>query len=513
MKPLIKKTALTIAVASLLSLSACNDNNTDSTPLNKSTSGVITGFGSVFINGVEYETDDASFVVDGVEGGEELLALGMVVSLSGVDDGDGTGNALSIEFENDVEGVVINSTIDANNIGTLNIMGVTVHVDEDTVFESKADAILTASDIVAGNIIEVSGHSSGDGDVWATRLEVKSSAKEDGKEMEVKGTVSSLDETNETFVLGSLTINYSDAEVELDDDVTSLADDMFVKVKSDVGIVDDALVASKIELKDGGKKKIKHKHHDDEVELQGIITAVTSSTLIEVNGHAVILSDTTRYVHGSAAIAAVGLKVKIKGDLNDNGDFVANKVMFKPSGDVKMEGKISATDVASNTITVFGVPLTLNNSALVKDDREDDDLGDDEENVKYKFGVDDLAVDNWVKVKAHTNKDGNLIVSKMTRKTFEAGDDQELEGKLSYDTVSKQYYVAGINVDLSNSGFTPVDGNKVEFKGVFENGAFIVTEGEEKEEDEHYISGKDDDKDDKKEDKHDDDDNSNHQDD
>jgi len=495
MKRTFKKTVLAVAVTSVFGLSSCSDNEKQSaidTPITKSTSGVITGFGSVFINGVEYETDDASFVIDGVEGGEELLKLGMVVSLSGSASDNGTGTAVSIEFDDDIEGVVISTSLTPDGTGLLNIMGVEVTIDEDTVFESKSDNVLTISDIVAGNIVEVSGHSSGDGKVWATRIEVKSDAKEEGKEMEVEGTISNIDETATTFVLGTLTVNYADAELKLNKDITSLANNLFVEVKSTEGIVDGILIASKIELENDGKKPLFHDDNDEAVELEGVITNVVSSTEIEVNGHTVILSESTDYVHGSAEIAAVGMKIKIKGDVNTDGQLLANKVIFKPSGDLRLAGKISATDIDANTVTIFGKAITLSNSTLVKDDRDDDDLAAGENNVKYKFGVDDLAVGDWIKVKAYTNKDGGLTATKMIRKSVEEGQLEKLEGKLSLDATTSTFFISGIVLDLSSlTEVTPVDGEKVELKGNFENGIFTASEGEAKEKDEHYIPGND----------------------
>lgn len=489
----LKKTALALAVTGILGLSGCiADKTTNEVPVDKTTSGVITGFGSVFINGIEYETDDASFVVDGVTGDESLLKLGMVVSLKGSASADGTGDALSIEFDDDVEGIVISKDL-ADGLGTINIMGVTVTVDEDTVFESKEDTIVSASDIAVGNIIEVSGHSSGDGSVWATRIEVKSAAKVSGKDMEVKGTITGLDTVAETFTLGSITVDYSAAVLK---DELTIADDLYVEVKSADGLNDSgALIASKIELEDEGEKSLEHEDGDDEVELEGVITKRVSDTEIEVNGHTVLLAASTRYAHGSATVTAVGMKIKVKGDVNANGDLVAKKVIFKPTGDLRLAGRIEATDVAMNTVTIFGVKIILGNSTMVKDDRDDDDLGNDSENVKYKFGVDDLAVGDWIKVKAYTNKDGGLTATKMERETKDADEDAKLVGKLTLATGTTDYYVAGIKVDISALEGLVTD-SKVELKGSFENAVFTATEGESKDADEHYVGGEGEDEDD-----------------
>ncbi len=247
-----QKSVMAVSLLTVLGLSGCGGDNessieTQSSPINKSISGVITGFGSVFINGVEYETDGARFIVDGVEGDESLLKLGMLVSLNGSVNSDGvTGTALEIKFDDDVEGVVL-----ANNFAkdkTLNIMGLTVHIDDDTVFESNAAEIIDMASIVEGNVIEVSGYSTGDGNILATRLEVKKSSYEAGDVIEVKGNISDLTAT--TFMIGALTINYELAS--LDNNLSNgLTEGLLVEVKSRDALNEaQQLVAYEIEAKE-----------------------------------------------------------------------------------------------------------------------------------------------------------------------------------------------------------------------------------------------------------------------
>lgn len=45
-------------------------------------SGPITGFGSVFVSGTEYETTDTSMMVDGQPGGQHNLKQGMLVRVT-----------------------------------------------------------------------------------------------------------------------------------------------------------------------------------------------------------------------------------------------------------------------------------------------------------------------------------------------------------------------------------------------------------------------------------------------
>ncbi len=490
MRNMMKKSALAIAVAASLGLVACVDKDDSDkanvAPVNKTTSGVITRFGSVYINGVKYETDGADVVIDGVASDESLLKLGMVVSLSGTDLGNGTGNAMTIDFEDEVEGVVLNVSnypVD----GTLNIMGLTIQTDGDTVFESIDDSMLTIADVEEGNIIEVSGYALDNGVVFATRLEVKKTRLVSGDKIEVKGHIASPI-TDTTFMIGDLTVDYSSAVFE---DMTAdmIAENLLVEVKSNTGFGDtNELLATKIELKSNGKRDYQYDNDDEEVEVEGIISDVVSNTEIKVNGVTVLLDSSTRLVHGNEATLAVGLKVKLEGRIDDNGILVANKLVFKPSGDVEMNGEIESIDIANKSITLFGLTVTLDNSTMVKDDRDD---VDESELIKYQFGVDDLAVGDWVEIKAFKNASGGLTATKAERETREAGERAELEGKISaVDAVMFTMVVAGIDVDYSSQAIlSPEVGMKADLKGSFLEGVFTVSSGKIKQYDEFYIDG------------------------
>lgn len=67
--------------------------------------GPITGFGSIFVNGVEFQTSGATIIIDGSPASEGDLKKGMVVTVQGTIDGD-TGIATTILAESAVKGPV-----------------------------------------------------------------------------------------------------------------------------------------------------------------------------------------------------------------------------------------------------------------------------------------------------------------------------------------------------------------------------------------------------------------------
>lgn len=469
----------TLAVAAALGLSGClQGEDTATNPLAKPdvvTSGVITGFGSVFINGVEYETDTAAFNIDDIAGAESQLKVGMYITLQGSVNADGsTGTAASIQFDHDVDGMV-----QANNIavdGTLNIMGQIVTVDANTRFESHVATILSPADIGINNIVEVSGYSAGNGNIYATRIEVKSEAAIAGEEVEMKGIVSNLSAS--TFTIGAMTVDFTSAQMDGFSDI-ALADGMYVKVKSIDGLNQNgALVASKVKLKDAEGKHEK-RAENEEMEVEGVITAIPDNTgTFEVNGQKAILAADVEIEGGQLADLLSNTKVAIEGKYDANGNFIIEQIKLHEEGDLKFSGYVEATNVANNTITLFGKDIKVNNFTVVEDER--DESGNTP--VRY-FGVDDISVGDSVEVKFYEDgTTGELVATELSR-----DDDQyaglasrmvELEGVVDSLDSNGNPVISGISVDLgtANTGLTVAVGDELELKGTFEGGVFTVVE-------------------------------------
>ncbi|MFQ5644755.1 MAG: DUF5666 domain-containing protein, partial [Thiogranum sp.] len=295
----IKKLSyLTAAMTLALGITACGGGGSDSATVSSvgtASVGVITGFGSVFVNGVEYETSGSDIRRDGSPASESDLAVGMVVEIIGTDDGV-NGTAQSIVANDEMEGMVL-----ANNIapgataGTLDIMGQTVTANADMIFESKVPGINSVDQIAVNTIVEVSGFSDGNGNVTATRIEVKAAdlagyLANHPNGVEVKGVVRTLDPGAMTFLLGSMTVDYSGATL---DDNGSLADGRYVEVKSVAGIdASGNLVASKVELENEGEAG-HHGDRDDELEIRATIATGFDGTAFILDGTRVIVDSST----------------------------------------------------------------------------------------------------------------------------------------------------------------------------------------------------------------------------
>ena len=172
-----KSVLLSGLIATALVLTGCGGSGSDSsTDLVASTSsrGLITGFGSVYVNGVKYETDDAEFDVDDdKKSNQSALRVGQFVTVTGsIDDGGKTGHASHISYENELQGPIKNKIPDPTDLtgetGTMEVLGRLVTVDADT----KIDDGLTFVDLADNNFVEISGFTTDTG-ITATYIELQ----------------------------------------------------------------------------------------------------------------------------------------------------------------------------------------------------------------------------------------------------------------------------------------------------------------------------------------------------
>jgi hypothetical protein len=418
----LKITTISLAIASVIGLTACgggsggsggSDSTGSSTGTsgNTITSGVVTGFGSVFVDGVEFETDSSSFSLDDGDDGpedEDGLAVGMVVTVTGTVNTDGvTGTADHIEFDDELEGIVNANNVDTDGTGTMTIMGQTVVISTTTIFESDVAGITGADLVVAGNVVEVSGFSSGDGTVYATRIEVKLAAHS-GEEIELKGIITNLTDT--TFDLGGLTVDFSTAMFDDNIPDSMLSEGLYVEVKSIAGFVDGNLIASGIELEDDGDMDLDG-DDGDEIELNGIVTAVNSDTAFEIGGHRIIITRSTEFEHGNASNIIVGVSLEVEGELNAGGELVADEIELKLHDEIEMEGNLEDVNNPPGTVTLLGETIHITASTLLLDERDEDGLV-----PEHFFSLNYLNSGDYVEIDAYLEPDsGKLIAIKLER--------------------------------------------------------------------------------------------------
>ena len=85
-------------------------------------SGVLTGFGSIFVTGTEYVTSAATVTLERVAGTQASLRVGMVVVVEG-DRNGATGTADTVTYDDEIEGPVTAITVVSVDEKQLAILG------------------------------------------------------------------------------------------------------------------------------------------------------------------------------------------------------------------------------------------------------------------------------------------------------------------------------------------------------------------------------------------------------
>ena len=433
-----------IALASTIFLFACMGGGeggtgvTDNTGGGDISRGQITGFGSIFVNGVEFETTDSTISLDGASGTESDLKLGMVVTVKGTINPDGlTGTADSVSVEEVIQGLV-----QAKGNNTLTVLNHTVELPSNVRFDGvqDIDGITAMTDYV-----EVSGYVVSEGVISATRVELLGSS-----ESGIFGTVSDLGA--QTFKIGpDLTVNFSGAELS-DFPNNQITNGLYVEVEGTFDTNSGVLTAASVEYARISVDDV------DEIEIEGFVTNVVSVTNFVINDVPVQIDATTEFKGGSADEIVVGLFIEVEGSLID-GTLIANEVEFYDG--VRVEGEVGS--LGANTFTVAGMGgLTIQVDNLT-----------DFSNGSFN----DLTQGSRIRIRGFQQNETTVMARRID--TISAGNDASLQGNVTA-IADPIFDINGVEINTSliseNTGFI-VDGevkNSTEFFSSLDVGEDVV---------------------------------------
>ena len=178
-------------------------------------SGPLTGFGSIFVSGTEYDTTHTSMTVDGNPGNQGDLKKGMIVRLNAtVPEGSGADEpvrrtANTVLYEDTVEGFV--QSVAADGTGLI-VLGQTVTITTATAIDVSILGGNVANLMPGRDLVEISGFVTGDGLIRGTWVELKTlDQKTDTPDYHVKGFIKNHHADQHTFEIGDLTLDYHDA--------------------------------------------------------------------------------------------------------------------------------------------------------------------------------------------------------------------------------------------------------------------------------------------------------------
>ena len=276
--------------------------------------GPITDLSSATVNGIRYDTNATSVIVNGLPGTVSDLQLGQVVTLLGeANFSDATGTADIIIYSAMVVGPVENT--DAT-LKQLIVMGQTVLTTADTVFGPGIDSETFAGLTVGANT-QVSGFRNAAGDIVATRIELDTTSTS----MQLIGTVAAPDLANLLFSVNRLTVDYGSAML-IDLPSGMPTDGLLVIVRGSLSdgilIVDE--IANLINLTAAPGER---------VHLGGIVTRFASPTDFDLNGFPFTTNTNTGFVNGVIGNLQADAEIIIDGQvISDSDTVLANTVNF-----------------------------------------------------------------------------------------------------------------------------------------------------------------------------------------
>ena len=413
-------------------------------------SGTITGFGSIFVNGIRFDTGSASITVDDSVGSENDLGLGMVVTVSGtVDAGGTTGTATTVAFDDELQGQIQTVPVDPVGDGTrlrFAVLGVTVEVDSvTTVFDDG----VSFGTLAQGDFVEVSGFVDPAGFLQATRIEGKGVFTPGVSEVELKGAATGV--SGVTFTLGTFTVNTAGADLSgVPGGVVT--EGMQVEVKGT--LTGSTITATRVKLNDDlfGNNVAK-------VSVEGIVSAFAGNNSFQVAGQQVDASGAT-FVPLSLVLAN-GVEVEVEGPVV-NGVLQAIRVEAR-GGNVELEAVVQSVSSGAGTITLQyatgSVTVLVDSQTSLRDDLD----------VFDPYEIGDIVATDFLEVRAALNGNGDIVATEIRR---DSQDDDILQGPATA--------CDGSSVTIFGVGFTLLDGTTVyenEFdQQVYAGGAAFCTD-------------------------------------
>lgn len=448
-----KRFTIALFFASILAFSGCGGGGGGSTTSSTGTtggiggtgvsSGTITGFGSVFVNGVEFETADSSFAIDDDSNtSEDNLSIGMVVKVEGSVNDDGvSGTSTLLTYDASLKGPissVLTTNADLTEVSFTLLNTPVIISSADTSFSNT-----TLNGLLQGDMVEASGFYDSNGILRATYLEKKNTAfVANSTLVEAKGTVASYNGSNQ-FALSngssSVQVNISGSTELTDLPNNRVANGLYVKVKGTMTAFNAVAIAAT------GVQNEGYDSDQEDVSIQGLVTNYVSISSFKVAG--VSVNGANAELEPSNLTIVEGSSVEVEGNIV-NGVLIASKVQGR-DGSIEAQANVSAVDAANGTFT-----LSIGDGTLTfytdTQTRFEDNVSD-----TAGFGVSDITNGDYLDVEAFEDASGHLIASRVQR---ESQDDDRLKGPV--DTAvegTNTLTILGISFSTAGSDFQNTD--------------------------------------------------------
>ncbi len=330
--------------------------------------GPVSGFGSVFVNGVEFNTDDIpNREVESNDGitAESLVSEGMILRVEGEWRDDGTGTAEKLSYDDTLRGPVGQVTADPSGAGefvTLSVMGQSVRVDRQTVVRGTTYAALLGGSQITGHV-RVSAWRQANGSYRAGYIEV---INPDLTDIELEGTLSAVDVSQNQFTIGTITVQYDENSVSFGSGLTEadLVNGAVLEVEGELN--GTTLFAATIDRDDARRFS---RNSADDIEFTAVIDASYTPSgagsrpgEFTMGGLTVRVTDATE-LDDSITLDELteGLLIQVEGQFLSDTVVEAEEIELR-DGNAKVKGVVSTP--TDNVFFIGGVEVRVSSTTV-----------------------------------------------------------------------------------------------------------------------------------------------------
>ncbi len=359
--------------------------------------GPVSGFASVFVNGIRFSTDGEVTSDDGITR-ESQLEKGMILRVDGQWRDDGQGEADRLSYDDTFRGPVADVALDATTgTGQFTILGQTILIDRQTVLR-----LGPATALANGQYVRVSAWPRGDGRYRASFVGV---IPDDGS-VELEGAIKQGSVVNtdseKTFMINDRVIDFRDP-VSFDGITADQLEELAlagtaVEVEGSVSVSDSNVIeATDIGL---GESRRYRRGSLDDIEFAGPVGGAVSNRRFFVNGLEVVIDDDTDFDDGFRETdLAPGVLIQVEGDFQSDGTVLAEEIELREAN-TQLEGAITIGSInpAEQTFEVDGVLIQVTASTIITADDED---------IQNRLDFEDLVAGQSVEVAGIQRDDAN----------------------------------------------------------------------------------------------------------
>lgn len=408
--------------------------------------GPISGFGSVIVNGIRYNTDNTSFIIDDRNGTQSDLQVGYIITLKTRIGNGNERQASSIRYEATVEGPV--AELDIIN-ESLSVLGQTILTNTETSFDSRFTPT-SFSGLNIGDRIEVSGDFNAEGDIIASRIELARDNELGSETYKVHGHIANLDTDSFNFQIRNLLIAYGNARLE-GFDANGLANGLPVEVNGTDFLSDGALIALQVENEQDEIRQ-RRGEDDEEGEITGLITRLISENQFNIGDIGILTNEATSYRNGLASDLVLNARIEVEGQFNDDGHLLARHIKFFRESEIEVASTVEA--IGEDNLSVLGQRF------LVTDTTRFEDHDDAPERI---FNLLSLNVGDYVEVTGYSNGT-DLVAIKIERERGSENDDDDNDGRGDESEITGPVEAIGTDNRFTLLGITILTDANTEFE-------------------------------------------------